>query len=66
MTLPREACNVIEDKERVMPIDPTKENYFCECESCPFINNCKRGCVRDCLVNLLNFVLSTGHDVQKI
>ena len=30
MALPREACNVIEDKQRTTLIDLTKGNNFCE------------------------------------
>ena len=31
LTIPREVCNVIEDKQR-FHIGPTKGNRFCECE----------------------------------
>ena len=39
MALPREVCDVKEDKRRVTPIDPTKGNNFCECESRLFKEN---------------------------
>ena len=38
MSLPREVCNVTEDKQRVMPIDPTKGSNFCESENCLYIH----------------------------